>query len=406
MTKTAHIVLRLAALGSSALVLAACQRVPGAPRDAKPVFYPLPPDPPRIQFLTSINTAWDVVPERVGLAGFLLGPRDPGARNKALVKPYGIAVWNERIYVCDQRGGDVEVFDLARGEHRSLSGTRGLMKSPTNMCVDSEGYKFIVESMRGVIHAFDPQDAHVASFKLQEGRPGGIAAVGNELFVTDVTGDRILVLDRSTGQVRRTFGSKGNEPGQFIMPNAIAADAAGNLYVSDQMNFRLQKLDREGKPLLVTGKAGDAYGTFARPRGVAVGPDGTIYVVESVFEIVQMFNQEGKVLMGFGNYHGAPGFLELPAGVAMDTSCLKHFARYVDPRFEPEYLVFVASQVGAARIGIYAFGHLKQGAEIPALSIPKAAPKPAEAPQPAPKPPEGPQPAPKPEPPAPPSNRP
>ncbi|HRT96199.1 MAG TPA: hypothetical protein P5532_17385 [Planctomycetota bacterium] len=166
MTKTAHIVLRLAALGSSALVLAACQRVPGAPRDAKPVFYPLPPDPPRIQFLTSINTAWDVVPERVGLAGFLLGPRDPGARNKALVKPYGIAVWNERIYVCDQRGGDVEVFDLARGEHRSLSGTRGLMKSPTNMCVDSEGYKFIVESMRGVIHAFDPQDAHVASFKL------------------------------------------------------------------------------------------------------------------------------------------------------------------------------------------------------------------------------------------------
>lgn len=397
---TIRTVLRLAALGSAALALAACQRVPGAGREAKPIFYPLPPDPPRIQFLTSINSAWDVVPERVGFAGFLLGPRDAGARNKALVKPYGIAVWNRRIYVCDQRGGDVEVFDLVKGHHHSLSGASGLMKSPTNLCVDAAGYKFIVESMRGVIHAFDPQDAHVASFKLKEGRPGGIAAVGNELFVTDVTGDRILVLDRSTGNVLRTLGSKGKEPGQFIMPNAIAADAAGNLYVSDQMNFRLQKLDRQGKPLLVAGKAGDAYGTFARPRGIAVGPDGTIYVVESVFEIVQMFNQEGKVLMGFGNYHGAPGFLELPAGVAVDTSCLPHFAKYVDPRFEPEYLVFVASQVGAARIGVYAFGHLRPDAQAPALTIPKAPSQPPETP----KPPSGPDP--QPGQPAPPAGRP
>ena len=63
--------------------------------------------------------------------------------------------------------------------------------------------------------------------------PAALPRSETELFVTDVTHDRILVLDRGTGKLLRTLGSKGQGPGQFLMPNAIAADAEGNLYVSD-----------------------------------------------------------------------------------------------------------------------------------------------------------------------------
>ena len=98
-----------------------------------------------------------------------------------------------------------------------------------------------------------------------------------------------------------------------------------------------------------------------------------------------MFNQQGDVLMAFGNFTGAPGFLLLPASIAVDKSCMKYFAKYVDPRFEAEYLLFVTSQVGDARLGVYAFGHLKPGAEIPPLPVPEEKPKPApEAGKPAP----------------------
>ena len=344
-----------------------CQMRPPRAVPTRPVFYPLPPDPPRIQYLTSINASWDVVPERQGLARIVLGPRDLKERNQTVERPYGIAVWQGRIYLCDQRSRDVKVFDLLHRAYYGLDKGRGLMATPTNLCTDPGGNKFVVESMRGMIHVFDANDDYLATFRVKDARPGDVTAVGAELFVTDVTGDRVLVLDRSTGKLLRTLGAKGKGPGQFIMPNAIASDPQGNLYVSDQMNFRFQKLDPTGKPLLTIGGAGDSYGHFARPRGIAVGPDGTVYVVESVYEVVQMFDPKGQVLMGFGNFHGAPGFLELPAGIATDTSCLPYFRKHIDPRFEADYLIFVASQVGSARIGVYAFGHLRPGAELPAV---------------------------------------
>jgi hypothetical protein len=167
---------------------------------------------------------------------------------------------------------------------------------------------------------------------------------------------------------------------------------------TDMMNFRFQKLDRNGKSLMSVGGPGDSFGKFGRPRGIGVGPDGVIFVVESLFSVVQLFNQEGTVLMTFGNFQAAPGFLVLPASIAVDKSCLKYFSKYVDPRFEPEYLLFVTSQVGEARLGIYAYGHLKPGAEIPPVPVPapEAAPgekgpaetKPPEAKPPETKPPE------------------
>ena len=336
----------------------------------KTVFYPLPPDPPRIQFLTSINGASDIVPARRGLDFLLFGERDKPSPVDALQQPHGIAVHEGRIYVCDRVGGAVKVIDTQKRRFYPLNAPGQIIQAPTNMCIDSDGYKFIVETERGYIHVFDPQDEYKTSFQVKEGRPSGVVAVGKELFVSDLKNDRIQVLDRATGRLIRALGGKGSQPGQFLMPNAIARDAQGDLYVSDQMNYRFQKIDREGKPLLAAGQAGDSYGTFARPRGIDVGSDGTIYVTDANNEVVQMFNQQGQVLMAFGNFSASPGFLELPAGVAVDKSCLPFFSRYVDPRFEAEYLIFVVSSVGKARVGVYAFGHLKPEALNAELPIP------------------------------------
>jgi hypothetical protein len=59
---------------------------------------------------------------------------------------------------------------------------------------------------------------------------------------------------------------------------------------------------------------------------------------------------------------------------------MNDFKKLVDSRFEAEYLLFVTSQVGDARLGVYAFGHLKPGAEIPPLPVPQPAPETAPSP--------------------------
>jgi len=352
------------------------------PAAARPVFYPLPPDPPRIQYLTAINTAWDVeppAPKRSSWQRFVLGKEEKPPKPITLKQPYGVAVWQGKIYVCDRGSRDVRVFDLPQKKVYNLSGKQAILTEPTNLHIDRDGYKFIVESMPQRIQVFGPDDQYLASFAIKDGRPGDVVAIGDELFVSIVRGGRIDVLDRSTGKVKRSIGKLGTGPGQLNVPTAMAADSDGNLYVCELFNYRFQKLDRNGKSLLTVGGAGRSYGQFQRPRGVAVAPDGVIYVVESVFDVVQMFDQKGQPLMGFGNFRGAPGFMVLGAGIALDTSCMPYFKQYVDPRFEAEYLIFLVSQSGTARVGVYAFGHLKPGAEIPAIpALEKRPPTPPE----------------------------
>ena len=131
--------------------------------------------------------------------------------------------------MCDYGAHVVKVFDLERNKFYVLGGDTPPTTAPTNLCVSDDGYKFVVESMPALIQVFDPDDNYVTTFKVKDGRPGGVAAVGGELFVTDVTNDRILVLDRGTGKLIRTIGGKGKEPGQFLMPNAITDRRAGQL---------------------------------------------------------------------------------------------------------------------------------------------------------------------------------
>lgn len=238
----------------------------------------------------------------------------------------------------------------------------------------------MADPVREQIVVFGPDDQYVTAFDLPEpARPVDVAVYGNELFVLDNDEScQIVVLDRSSGEVLRTLGGPGAEPGQFRIPGSLCIDPDGYLYVSDTHNWRIQKLTRDGEPVWVRGTAGYTLGQFGRPRGIRVGPDGIIYVVDGATELVQMFDSEGHILMRFGGPGNAPGALSLPSTLTIDPTSVPYFKQYIHEDFKVDYLIMVASQYGTHLINVYALGSFPKGyklSESERTTIPRLPPE-------------------------------
>ncbi len=326
------------------------------------LFFPAPPAEPRVQFLTWASGADEIESRRGAFADFVLG-EEPAVK-RIIQKPYGIAALNGVIYVCDTKGLNISRLDFANHTF-SAYGTSGpgRLRKPLNMVVDSLGYKFVVDSDRKQVVVFGPDEAYVTAFDVPPPcHPVDLALHENELYVLDNDETcQIVVMNRQDGNVIRTLGGPGGEPGKFKIPNSIAISPDGFLYVSDTHNWRIQKLTREGKSVWVKGGPGYMLGQFGRPRGVRVGPDGTVYVVDGATELVQMFDADGNVLMRFGGPGNAPGALGLPSTLAIDKTSIPQFKNLVHEAFRVEYLLFVASQFGEHLVSVYAFGSFPPG---------------------------------------------
>ena len=86
-----------------------------------------------------------------------------------------------------------------------------------------------------------------------------------------------------------SFGSKGQEPGQFWNPWGVSCDRDGFFYVSDSGNHRIQKFDRDGNFETQWGGFGGAPGQFNFPYGLTVDKRGSIFVLDSSNFRVQQF---------------------------------------------------------------------------------------------------------------------
>ena len=343
-----------AALALLLSCLCGCASAPSTVGEA--VFFPAPPAVPRIQYLTHFTGADQVIPERGGLEKLVFGNDVPG---DALAKPYGLALYDGKLYVCDTRLGAVVIFDLERQRfgYCGIGGPERLHK-PVNICVDDEGRKYVADSERGEIVVFDRTDTWAGAFGAEDlERPVDAAVRDGRLYVCDAAACRIVVFDTETRRRVDAFGGKGDAPGRFARPTNLALDPDGNIYVADTLNGRVQKLAPDGSPLASIGHLGDRPGDFARPKGLAVDDQGRLFVVDAAFENVQLFDESGHVLMFFGGPGNDPGHLNLPAQVIIDSDHVDLFRDFIDPGFEARYLILVTSQYGPRKVGVYAIGN-------------------------------------------------
>jgi streptogramin lyase len=346
------------------LGLAGCATAPQAQPHAKVyAFWPPYPDEPHIQFLTSYQRNTDVEPAKSPMEDLIYG-REPQPV-LAIQKPYGVAMWHGRVYVCDIGGSAVTILDLRqhRTEIMGTSGAEGL-QTPSDIAIAADGTKYVADVSRGMVYVFDARDHQTGTLGHANLKPTGVAVYQNELYVCDFNSQKVEVWDRGTGRVLRTLGGPGTGPGQFLKPLGVAVDAQGNVYVMDVLACRLQKFDRRGQLVTRFGTMSAGIGGLVRPKHIAVDSEGIIYVVDAAFQNVQLFDQSGAIFTFFGTAGGHPGAMYLPAGICLDDEDLDLFRSFVHPAFQVQHLLVVTNQFGDNKVAIYAVGHLRPGKTV------------------------------------------
>ena len=337
------------------LLLAAACGAPARKKDA-PVFFPPSPELPRIQYLTAFNGSKDVETQSA-FDRFVVGEK----QNVKLDKPYGVGIFDGKIYVCDTNA-TVVVFDLRKKTFGYMKGAVGSGKlvQPVNISIEDDGTKYVADPGRGQIVVFDRNDEYVKAY----GTPGSWRPVDavpyqDRVYVADPTNAVVHVFDKQSGDEVKTIGDKGERSERLDRPTNLAFDGEGYLYISDIGRFQVVKFDRDGHLKSTIGKPGDGLGTFARPKGVALDREGHLYAVDASFNNVQIFSKDGRLLMFFAGMVQGPGSLLLPAKVTIDYNNIQYFRDYAGPGFEIEYLVLVTSQFGDRLVNVFAFGHDK-----------------------------------------------
>lgn len=350
---------------SGTVVLLVCLAMIGcaAPpkKESFTLFYPQPPELPRLQWLASFTGARDIQPERSAFDKFVIGAED---RSRRLDKPYGTAIYDGKIYVCDTNR-TVMVFDLEEKTFLPLKGAHGAGKllQPLNISVDSQGYKYITDPVRGQVVIFDQNDRYVRALGLPGvWKPVDAQVFEGKLYVADIKNAVVVIVNKENGEIVKRIGNTGEPVGQLSMPTNLAFDNQGMLYVSDAGKFEVMKYDREGRFVGAIGKVGTNPGSFARPKGIAIDRENRLYVVDAAFDNVQLFNADQMLLLWFGHFGKTglnPGELYLPAKVVVNYENVRYFQKYSDPHFQLEYLVIVTSQFGDNMVNVYGYGKEK-----------------------------------------------
>jgi streptogramin lyase len=103
--------------------------------------------------------------------------------------------------------------------------------------------------------------------------------------------------DEETGPLKHPKPPLPAEDGRFRQVTDVTWDPAGNIYISDgYINSRVAKADKNGNWVKSWGERGDKPGEFNTPHNIAADAQGNIYVADRFNRRIQVFDGEGTFL--------------------------------------------------------------------------------------------------------------
>jgi hypothetical protein len=96
--------------------------------------------------------------------------------------------------------------------------------------------------------------------------------------------------------IRTIGGLDAEENLSFKEPSDIVRDSAGNLYILDAGNNRIQKLDSEGRFIKTIGRKGQGPGEFQGARSMDIDSEDNLFVFDVMNRRIEVLSSEGKPL--------------------------------------------------------------------------------------------------------------
>jgi sugar lactone lactonase YvrE len=308
------------------------------------------------------------------LAGAAVGPgsADGAASVARFNNPYGVAVDAAgTIYIADQSNNTIRaitpagVVSTLAGRARSAGSADGALADarfnrPTGIAVDTVGNLYVADSDNHTIRKISPAGtvstvAGLAGVQGSSDGPGSLARFNTPLGVAVDSAGTLYVADSRNNTIRfitpsgivGTLAGLAGSPGsvdapaggeaRFRTPAGLAVDAAGNVYVADQNDHTIRKIDPDATPtgtvttlagLAGTSGSADGSGSAARfylPSGIAVDGAGTLYVADSINETIRRITPAGTVttfaglagVFGIEDGTGSAARFTLPFGIAV-----------------------------------------------------------------------------------------
>ena len=289
-----------------------------------------------------------------GTVGF--GGDGGSATSSLLNRPTGVAVdGSGNVYIADTRNHRVRKVDSS-GTITTFAGTgtvgfggdggsatSSLLNRPTGVAVDGSGNVYIADQWNHRIRKVNSSgtiSTILATPAIHQ--PLGVAVdVSGNVYVAEFS--RVLKIDALTNRVS-TLASAGSygfaldgvpaTSTQLSIPKGVAVDGSGNVYIADNMSFRVLKVDTSGTIRAFAGTgtqgfAGDGGSATSSllnyPTGVAVDGSGNVYIADRAFirkvdssGIITTFAGGGSGLGDGGSATSA--MLYGPRGVAVDGS--------------------------------------------------------------------------------------
>ena len=326
-----------------------------------------------------------------------------------LMKSGGVGLFNNpngitadgqgNLYVVDQDNSTIRKID-SNNNVTTIAGQVGVAGSadgqganasfyyPSGITSDGQGNLYVVDQNNFTIRKIDSNDT-VTTIAGQVGNAGsangqgtnatfsyptGITSDGQgNLYVTDQYNQTIRKIDSSNNvtTIAGNAGHRGRADGQgtnatFYHPNGITGDGQGNLYVTDQYNSTIRKIDSNNNVTTIAGHArntgsADGQGTnasFNYPNSITRDGQGNLYVTDPSNQTIRKIDSNNNVTtiagqvgnQGSANGQGTNATFYYPTGITSDsqgnlyvTDLYNETIRKVDSNYT---VTTIAGQVG------------------------------------------------------------
>jgi streptogramin lyase len=276
--------------------------------------------------------------------------KDGSLASAQFAEPSGMAYDRKgNLFVADYRYNSIRKID-GNGKVTTFAGSKtpgninanssfASFTNPTDVAINANGDLFIADNGNNCIRKIDVVAA-VTEFAgsdtpgLTNNRgifakfdhPTGLAFDGNgNLFVADNGNNCIRKIDVN-GNVSTFAGGTANTPGlidatgtnaKFKNPMYLTVDASGSIFVTDFNNNAIRKITVDGSVTTVAGLTGvqgvqdgnSTIATFYQPSGIVIDSTGVLYVADEG-------NNKIRSIRPLGGFYISPA---LPAGLTFNT---------------------------------------------------------------------------------------